>query len=56
MYPKSQNFFTRQHTKYMFTKEEGGAWALQSLAISFIIRRRELNTKLLSDEVSAPNF
>jgi hypothetical protein len=48
MYPKRQSFFTRQH---IFIKEKGGAGALQSLAVSFIIRRRELNIKLLGDEV-----
>jgi hypothetical protein len=51
MYPKNQNFFTRQHINYIFTKEEGGVWPLQNLAISFIIRRRELNIKLLDDKV-----
>jgi hypothetical protein len=50
MYPKNQ-FFTIQHIKYVFTKEEGGIWALQSLVVNLIIRRRELNTKLLGDEV-----
>jgi hypothetical protein len=51
MYPKNQSFFIRQHIKYIFTKEERGVWALQSLAVSFIIRRRKLNIKLLGDEV-----
>jgi hypothetical protein len=37
--------------KYIFTKEEGGIWALQSLTVNLIIRRRELNIKLLGNEV-----
>jgi hypothetical protein len=48
MYPKNQNSFTRHNTKYIFTK--GGTRVLQSLTISFIIRIRELNIKLLGDE------
>jgi hypothetical protein len=48
MDPKNQNSFTRHNTKYIFTR--GRRPGIQSLTISFIIRTRELNIKLLSDE------
>jgi hypothetical protein len=51
MYPKNRNSFTKTQYKVYLYKEERRAKILQNLTINFVIRRREMNITLLSDEV-----
>jgi hypothetical protein len=51
MYPKEPEFLYKEAYKVHLYKEEKCAQVLQSLAVSFIIKRREMNIKFLSDEV-----
>jgi hypothetical protein len=51
MYPKGLEFLYKAAYKVYLYKEERCAYVVQILAISFVIRRGEMNINLLIDEV-----